>query len=69
MRQLNRLLLREVPLNQLANAKRWENVTRLPCLCGPHAQCLRKIVGMGEALALMKLRPVCLMKLGMVSCI
>lgn len=58
MRQLNRLMLQEAPVKQLAQPQAWEEITRLR---GARAKRLREFIETGEPLGLMKLCPVWLM--------
>lgn len=59
MRVLNRVMLEQnIPLETLASAREWEDITRLT---GARARRLREFVEQGEKLGLMTLRPVWLM--------
>lgn len=65
IRELNKsLLIHNIPVSDLANSRKWEDITRLT---GQRARRLREFVEQGEPLGLMKLRPIWLMNPDIVS--
>ena len=65
IRELNNILFRHnIPVDKLASAREWEDITRLT---GQRARRLREFVEQGEPLGLMSLRPIWLMNPDIVS--